>query len=353
MKRAVAALGTLLFLMSLSGISGSEVLESGRFFFQIDEDVGVEGFQFAKVADGNLELTSEFQALSEQLVVDFGTDRLFSQEVVVTPELELISYQLRSDTERGTIEVGVQVKDAVATIRWKAQAPGEEPQKRERQVILEDNVITTGIAASQFFLLQKYVNEQLDLEGNLSITLMALDPTDIDEPFVELTLERLRPVVLEDAATKRQFRAQRVEVRQEEFRAELLACATTEPEGICTETGRFLGFVSGTASLAGVHLKDAPAGGAEVTSVAAGSFAAQAGLQEGDIIVAVNGRAVDDARELRELIRFQNPSQPVTLTLLRNGQELELEVRLSGSSLTVFRFDLFEAGFALVGEASQ
>ena len=332
------------------------VIESGTFFFQIEEDVGVEGFEFARLDDGHLRLTSEFQALSEQLVLDFGTDKLFTQEIVLTPDFSLVSYKLDSDTERGTVRVEVTVEGGVATMRVEFESPQGERESGERQVILEDEVLTTGIAASQFFLMQEFLNRKLELAEGESRTLLAFDPTDVEEPFVELTFTRLRPVLIEDTRTKRRLKAARVAVEQEEFRVELLACAEavdaeTEATEPCPRAGRFLGFLSSTATLAGVQLEDAPGGGARVVAVEPGSFAAQAGLRPGDVITHINGVEVEDARALRALIRFLDPDEPVTLTVRRDGQTLELTVRLSGSRLLVFRFDVFEGGFAILGEA--
>lgn len=352
-RTLISALGALLLGATLTlGLSQqATVIESGTFFFQIEEDVGIEGFSYEQLEDGNLRLASEFQALSEELVVDFGTDKLFTQEVVLTPELQLVSYRIDSDTGRGRFFVEVTVEDGIATLRFEFVDPEGETERGERQVILEDEVITTGIAASQFFLMQEYINRKLDLPEGESVTRVAFDPTDIDEPFVELTFERLAPVLLEDVRTKRQIRAARVAVAQEEFRAELLSCETAEEEGPCTQEGRFLGFLSSTATLAGVRVKDAPGGGALVVDVAPGSFAAQAGLRKGDIITHVNGTRVEDVRDLRNLIRFLNPNEPVTLTVVRDDETLEIEVRLSGSRLLVFRVDLFEGGFTILGEA--
>ncbi len=347
MSRRKYALG-ILALMVFFSVRSEQLLDSGRFFFQIEGDVGVEGFQWARLDDGNLKLTSEFQALSETLVLDFGTDKLFTQEIVLTPELKLVSYLLDSDTERGKFHVEVKVEDSVATIEFEVERQGGDKEQGQRDVILEDNVLTTGIAASQFFLMQKFIDERLDLEKEPEITLTAFDPTDINEPLVELVIKRLNPVLLEDSATKQQFKARRVEVRQEEFRAELLSCA--EALGPCQEAGKFLGFVSSTATLAGVKLKDAP-GGVLVEEVASGSFAEQAGLRAGDLITHVDGQRVDDRFELRSLLQFKDPTSLVTLTIQRGGQILELEVRLSGSRLLVYRFDLFPAGFAILGEA--
>jgi hypothetical protein len=255
-----------------------------------------------------------------------------------------------SDTEQGKFHVQVTVEDSVATIQFQFEDPTGKKDKQERQVILEDSVITTGIAASQFFLLQKYINSNINFDQKPEVTLTAFNPVDIDEPLVEITLKRLNPVTLRDKATSQQLQAQRVEIREADFRAEMLSCATSSSGGPCQESGRFLGFLSSTASLAGVRLEDAPErNGVVVRDVAQGSFAAQAGLQIGDVITHVNGQAVVSRFQFRELIRFRNPEELVTLTVERGGSPLEIKVRLSGSSLSVYRGDLFPEGFEIAG----
>ena len=63
-------------------------------------------------------------------------------------------------------------------------------------------------------------------------------------------------------------------------------------------------------------------------AVVAGSPAAQAGLQAGDIITAVDGIAVDRSNPLDlQVLRFA-PGDQVTLDVLRDGQDLELSATL-------------------------
>lgn len=350
MKRVF--IGVVAALTLALGAYSEQVLDSGKFFFQMQEDAGIEEFSFVRLDDGNLKLTSNFQALSEELVLDFGTDKLFTQEIVLTPELNLISYRLDSDTERGKIHVKVKVEDSVATIQYEFEEPEGEKERGERTVILEDNVITTGIAASQFFLMQKFIDMHIDLEREPEVILLAFNPVDVDEPLVELTLKSLSPVTLRDRATSQLLEVRRVEASRKDFRVELLSCTIVIPEGPCGEEGRFLGFISSTASLAGVRVTDAPGPGVLVESVAPGSFADQAGLRAGDIILRVNGKEVNDPFQFRQMIRFQDPSVPVILTVQRGGETFDLEVRLSGSSLTVYRSDLFPNGFEIMGVSS-
>jgi 2-alkenal reductase len=63
-------------------------------------------------------------------------------------------------------------------------------------------------------------------------------------------------------------------------------------------------------------------------AVTPGSPADEAGLQEGDIITALGGRAVENEQDLVVLLLPYRPGNEVTLTVLRNGEELEIPVTL-------------------------
>jgi S1-C subfamily serine protease len=82
---------------------------------------------------------------------------------------------------------------------------------------------------------------------------------------------------------------------------------------------------------------------AAVTSVSPGSPADEAGLQAatasggadgqgypsgGDLIVAVDGEAVESAAELQAAIAAGQPGESVTLTVVRDGSERQVEVVL-------------------------
>ncbi len=68
--------------------------------------------------------------------------------------------------------------------------------------------------------------------------------------------------------------------------------------------------------------------GAEITSVGAGTPAEKAGLKKGDVIVAVNGDAVDSAESLVGYIREQSVGSTVKLTVLRGGASQEVQATL-------------------------
>jgi S1-C subfamily serine protease len=58
------------------------------------------------------------------------------------------------------------------------------------------------------------------------------------------------------------------------------------------------------------------------------SAAARAGLREGDIITAINGTALDGNNSLRQLMLQYAPGDNVTLDVLRNGQQSQVNVTL-------------------------
>ncbi len=74
--------------------------------------------------------------------------------------------------------------------------------------------------------------------------------------------------------------------------------------------------------------------GVLVNGVDAGDPADRAGVRLGDLITAVNGQRVDDANALRNHIAATRPGTDVTLTLLRDGREQQVRVRLSEQPAT-------------------
>ena len=68
--------------------------------------------------------------------------------------------------------------------------------------------------------------------------------------------------------------------------------------------------------------------GALVTEPQSGSPADDAGIAAGDAIVAVNGNAVEDPRDLARTIAGRSPGESVDLTVYRNGNSREISVTL-------------------------
>jgi len=68
--------------------------------------------------------------------------------------------------------------------------------------------------------------------------------------------------------------------------------------------------------------------GALVMAVEDGEPAARAGVQPGDVVVALNGRKIDNATDLTTSLARMQPGDNVQLTIWRNKQERTISVRL-------------------------
>ncbi|MEZ5307456.1 MAG: DegQ family serine endoprotease [Pyrinomonadaceae bacterium] len=68
--------------------------------------------------------------------------------------------------------------------------------------------------------------------------------------------------------------------------------------------------------------------GVLVNSVAAGSPGEKAGIKQGDVITAVDGKAVSDSNDLRNRIAETSPGTSVSLTIFRDGKEQTLSAVL-------------------------
>jgi serine protease Do len=68
--------------------------------------------------------------------------------------------------------------------------------------------------------------------------------------------------------------------------------------------------------------------GVLVAEVIAGTPAAEAGLQTGDVVIRIDGRRVDDQRGLFQRIGEMPPESEITLTILRDGDERDVTVQL-------------------------
>jgi putative serine protease PepD len=68
--------------------------------------------------------------------------------------------------------------------------------------------------------------------------------------------------------------------------------------------------------------------GAYVRSVVPGSAAEDAGVEAGDVIVAVDGTETPDSASVGEVIRELEVGDTVTMTILRDGERIEIEATL-------------------------
>ncbi len=66
--------------------------------------------------------------------------------------------------------------------------------------------------------------------------------------------------------------------------------------------------------------------GVLVSQVQKGGPAEKAGIKPGDIIIAVNGKEVEDVNDLQKLIMRNPPGTKVKITVIRNGKKKDIEV---------------------------
>ncbi|MDX1620775.1 MAG: trypsin-like peptidase domain-containing protein [Nitriliruptorales bacterium] len=102
------------------------------------------------------------------------------------------------------------------------------------------------------------------------------------------------------------------------------------------ETGEvqhaFLGVQGQTVDPEVAELYGLPvAEGAVIAHVAPGTPAEEAGLNRGDIVVAVSGTEIESMEELAGVIRRHQPGDVVELIVIRNGEETELQVTLEAT----------------------
>jgi serine protease Do len=75
-----------------------------------------------------------------------------------------------------------------------------------------------------------------------------------------------------------------------------------------------------------MNLKDMK--GVLVGDVSPNGPASRSGVQRGDVILEVNGKAMEDSRELRNSISMMDPDSTVKLKLMRNGNSTDVSVKL-------------------------
>jgi serine protease Do/serine protease DegQ len=69
--------------------------------------------------------------------------------------------------------------------------------------------------------------------------------------------------------------------------------------------------------------------GAVIAGIIPGSPAEKAGLQRGDVVLAVNGQTIDSATKLRNRIALMQVGDLVSLDILRDNEEINIKARLS------------------------
>ena len=78
----------------------------------------------------------------------------------------------------------------------------------------------------------------------------------------------------------------------------------------------------------GVFLNGGSTGGAQVSSVQAGSPADVAGIQPNDVVTAINGKTIVSTQQFIETVDSYSPGQTITVTVKRAGSTKDIKIKL-------------------------
>jgi putative serine protease PepD len=92
--------------------------------------------------------------------------------------------------------------------------------------------------------------------------------------------------------------------------------------------GLIIGGKSVRHAFVGVFLNGSSTSGAQITSVQAGSPASSAGLHQGDLVTAINGKSITSTQQFIETVDAYSPGQTITLTVKRGGSTQTIKLTL-------------------------
>jgi len=98
----------------------------------------------------------------------------------------------------------------------------------------------------------------------------------------------------------------------------------------CVDDMHRLGFVELPPVLLGIKAKDWAASPVVVSDVLNDTPAKLAGVQIGDTVTAVDGKPVATFRDFQTILSAKKPGDTLQMTLLRNGQQLDVSPVLVG-----------------------
>ncbi|MCS6937316.1 MAG: hypothetical protein NZ610_08325 [Candidatus Bipolaricaulota bacterium] len=225
--KKILTLSLVLLLIGTLSSTAQRVAEQGKFLYQLTnknnnktEVAGEELFKIEELDRGNRRITANFVAKSQEIISQYETDKLFNETITVDKDWKLVEYSLRSETALGQLSVNVKVTGQIAKIDLKLKRADGREQNQSREVILEDEFVTTGVAAGQLMIMQKIITLKMKEPKR---TFLALDPTNFEKPLIELTVERLSPVKVKTGTKTLDAQRYSVQRADADFKLELLS----------------------------------------------------------------------------------------------------------------------------------
>jgi len=194
-------------------------------------------------------------------------------------------------------------KNTIASLRQELRV--QQEQLRELDRLREENKAA-----------QHLKNQQAELdrlrENNIELLRLRNEARQLREQLAELDTLR--------AANAELLRAVQTTPNLQSNQLALIAAARRR--------GAILGLVVQSAS--DLPSRTAPAGrtsGAVVTRVDANSPVAESGLKVGDLIYAIDGRAIANASQLQTEMLTKQPGQTVVVYVMRDGAPMQFNVK--------------------------
>jgi putative serine protease PepD len=78
----------------------------------------------------------------------------------------------------------------------------------------------------------------------------------------------------------------------------------------------------------GVFLNSSSTGGAQISSVQPGTPASGAGVQQGDVVTAIDGKNITSTQQFIETVDTYSPGQTITLTVKRGDNTKSIKLTL-------------------------
>lgn len=303
---------SILTMAVLPGVTAQEnppPATEGRPLLGVTFRVNEEGFpQIARVEDGTP--AAEAGLLSDDVITAIDGESMLDQDLA-----EVIGAYAPGDTIAITVLRDGEEIEFEATLAEFAQSP-ERPGVRVQ--VLATTFLGISVEANEDgIVILDVVEGSPAEEAGMQEGDLVIGINDQDVSDVEGLRETIRAMSPGDTITVTVMRD------GEEIDLEATLSESAPPQAIPAVPMPMM-----VTAFLGIGV-EAGEDGITITSVVEGSPAEEAGLQEGDLVVGINGQDLSDVGNLREVIQAMSPGDTITVTVMRDGEEVEIEATLS------------------------